>query len=262
MNSWLTENLHWFVPTCLGVGGISAITWASLSPQGHIWGDVISRGPADSSHRIALTFDDGPTAGATDCLLDVLGELGVPAAFFVVGANVRRWPDLVRRMHGEGHVVANHSFDHSHFGFFRGRRYWQRQVERTNAEIEAVIGRRPALFRPPMGVKTWYITGSARRAGQAVVTWSRRGMDGINTTSHRITRRIGPRAQAGDIVLLHDGVEPHSRRDPFVTVTALRPIIHQLYERGLQLVRLDELVGVEPYLTTNIAAVESMGRKP
>jgi peptidoglycan/xylan/chitin deacetylase (PgdA/CDA1 family) len=255
MNSWFHNNLDWLLPACIGLGGISAITWASLSPRCGIWGNVISRGPADSSHRIALTFDDGPTAGGTDRLLDALGELGVPAAFFVVGANVRRWPDLVRRMHEEGHLVGNHSFDHSHLGFFRGRRYWQRQVDRTDAEIEAVIGRRPALFRPPMGVKTWYVTGAARRAGQTVVTWSRRGFDGINTTPQRIARRIGPRAQAGEIVLLHDGVEPHSRRDPAVTVAALRPIIRNLRERGLQLVRLDELIGVEPYAPVMAAAV-------
>ena len=34
---------------------------------------------------VALTFDDGPTAGITDKVLDVLKENGVVASFFLIG---------------------------------------------------------------------------------------------------------------------------------------------------------------------------------
>ena len=91
-------------------------------------------------------------------------------------------PDLLARMHEEGHLVANHSLDHDHLGMFRGRRYWDAELGMTDEIIRQATGVRPAMFRPPMGVKTGFNMAAARRRGHAVVAWSRRGMDGIRTT--------------------------------------------------------------------------------
>lgn len=244
----LTSLLPWGVPALAGGAGVIGTTlWGMLSPRCRWWGEVIASGPPDERSRIALTFDDGPTGGATDRVLDILGELAVPAAFFVIGANVSRWPNLLRRIDVEGHLVANHSYDHSHFGFFRGRRYWDRQIALTDRVIEETIGHRPAMFRPPMGMKTGFIAGAARGAGQAVITWSRRGMDGVSTTPQRICRRLSSSTGAGEIIVLHDGVEPGSQRDPGPTVAALKPLVLALRERGLNIVRLDELIGRPAY---------------
>lgn len=62
---------------------------------------------------IALTFDDGPY-NYTSHLLDVLGAYGAKATFFITGNNLGKgqidieetgWPDIIRRMHAEGHQV-------------------------------------------------------------------------------------------------------------------------------------------------------------
>src|SRR5689334_1642753 len=90
------------------------VAWAVMAahgtfvPDSTFWGPVISRGSGDGPPQVALTFDDGPTEGSTERILDVLGELDVRATFFVIGRNVQRWPGLVERMDAEGHVVANH----------------------------------------------------------------------------------------------------------------------------------------------------------
>ncbi|MCU4186204.1 polysaccharide deacetylase family protein [Acidiferrimicrobium sp. IK] len=65
--------------------------------------------------RISLTFDNGPTPGVTDAVLDVLAARGVPATFFVVGANLRRpgGRDLVRRACREGHRIGHHTTTHT-----------------------------------------------------------------------------------------------------------------------------------------------------
>ncbi len=62
--------------------------------------------------QLYLTFDDGPDREVTPRLLDLLGELDVPATFFCIGRNVERHPELVARAHREGHTLANHSFCH------------------------------------------------------------------------------------------------------------------------------------------------------
>jgi peptidoglycan/xylan/chitin deacetylase (PgdA/CDA1 family) len=212
-----------------------------------MWGKVHWRGAA-ASNLYALTFDDGPTRGPTDRILDVLGEMKVRAAFFVVGANVRRCPELVARMRDEGHLVGNHTLDHDHYAVFRGRRYWERQLAETDRLIEEAAGLRPAMFRPPMGFKTYYSMRAARRRGQAVVTWNRRAVDGIVTTKERILERMVPNAAGGDVLLLHDGIEPHAlKRDPSATVAAVRPLIERLRDRGLEPAPLDELLGLPAY---------------
>ncbi|OBI05511.1 polysaccharide deacetylase family protein [Mycobacterium scrofulaceum] len=64
--------------------------------------------------KITLTFDNGPTPGVTDEVLDTLAQRQASAIFFVVGENVssaagRR---LVERAVREGHRIGNHSFTH------------------------------------------------------------------------------------------------------------------------------------------------------
>lgn len=241
------ELLPYALPAA-GVGvGIAAIACLSILPTSRAWGPVLSRGSSDGPPQYALTFDDGPTRGATDRILDALGELGVAAAFFMIGVNIERCPDLLRRIHDEGHLVGNHTYHHSHYGMMRGPIYWAREVRRTDDLIESIIGMRPATFRPPMGVKTPIIHRAARRAGQPVVTWNRRALDGVTTTTDRILQRLVPTTRAGDVVLLHDGIEPNRARDTTPSVAAVRPLVRRLRERGLEPARLDRLLGIPAY---------------
>ena len=240
-----------------GFAGFSALSWVSLAPTNTLWGPVHYRGQVDGPPRYALTFDDGPTAGSTPAILDTLGELNVRATFFVIGRNTQRCPDLIARMHAEGHLVANHSLDHAHLSMFRGRRYWDHQLIETDRIIGQIIGVRPAMFRPPMGVKTGYVMGAAARRRQAVVTWSRRAVDGISTTTQRILNRLVPHTQAGDVLLLHDGVEPQSRRDPSPTVAAVKPLVLGLRERGLEPAPLDAFLNLPAYAPATTEASTS-----
>ena len=228
--------------------GLGLLAYGTFVPASCFWGRVISRARGVTAPHVALTFDDGPTAGPTERVLDALGEANVSATFFVVGSNVEKNPRLLERIDREGHLVGNHTWDHSHFGVFGRGRYWREQIERTDRLVRQVIGKRPALFRPPMGIKTWHVTAAARRAGHVTVTWNRRALDGVSTDSERIVRRLVPASGAGDILLLHDGVEPNVlRRDTRTTEQAIRPLVVGLRARGLEPRRLDELLGIKPY---------------
>jgi peptidoglycan/xylan/chitin deacetylase (PgdA/CDA1 family) len=233
----------------LGVCGTTAAVYAAfIAPRSPVCGRVIFRGPRQGRPRVALTFDDGPTEDSTARILDTLGELNARAAFFVIGRHARRLPQLLRRMDDEGHIVANHSYDHHYLGSFHNWAYWEEQLRRTDDAVAQIIGKRPALFRPPMGIRTWPITRAARRGGQAVITWTRRAKDGVSTNTDRILGRLLPHARAGDIIMLHDGVGPGRRPSPWATVAAMNPLVTGLRQRGLELVRLDELIGVAAYL--------------
>jgi peptidoglycan/xylan/chitin deacetylase (PgdA/CDA1 family) len=129
----------------------------------------------------------------------------------------------------------------------RGAAYWRAEVQRTDDLIESITGVRPATFRPPMGVKTGFIHRAARRAGKHVVTWNRRAYDGIPTSTDRILDRLVPVTRAGDVLMLHDGIEPNRPRETSHSVGAVRPLIERLRGRGLQPERLDTLLGIPAY---------------
>jgi peptidoglycan-N-acetylglucosamine deacetylase len=63
--------------------------------------------------EVVLTFDDGPIAGPSSTVLDVLASEGVKATFFLIGRNAAANPGLCRRIVAEGHTLAHHSFTHT-----------------------------------------------------------------------------------------------------------------------------------------------------
>ena len=70
-------------------------------------------------HAVYLTFDDGPIPEATPFILDTLRHYGVKATFFMVGDNVRKYPELFERVKAEGHRIGNHTMNH-----FSSFRHW------------------------------------------------------------------------------------------------------------------------------------------
>ena len=242
----MIEPWHIALHAC-GAAAAAAAAYGTFVPHSQYWGRVVTRGPAGGPPAVALTFDDGPTDGPTDAVLDVLAAADVRAAFFVVGQNCRRVPRLLRRIHAEGHLLANHTHDHAHTGWFRGQWYWDRQLREADAAVADAVGLRPALFRPPMGIKQLHTMRAARKRGQTVVGWTRRAWDGSATTAGEILARLAP-AAAGEILLLHDGIEPSApNRDPRPTLEALPELIRRLKGKGLAMRRLDDFLGIEGY---------------
>jgi peptidoglycan/xylan/chitin deacetylase (PgdA/CDA1 family) len=234
-----------------GAAGAAAFfalgAYGLVNPASQMWGPVISRG-RKGDPRVAITFDDGPLPGSTDRILDALAATDTRAAFFVIGAHAARFPDLVRRMHDEGHLVANHTHDHLHTGLFGRDRYWLDELRRADEVIERIIGRRPALFRPPMGYKHWHLMNAAAGTGHRVVTWSRRARDVKRTEASVILQRLVEPSRAGDILVLHDGNDPCLKPyDRTGTVEAVRPLIEGLKRRGLEPGRLDEMLAIPGY---------------
>ena len=65
----------------------------------------------DKIGNVYLTFDDGPRAGTTDVILDILKEEGIKATFFVTNNG----PDeLIKRIYDEGHTLALHTASHNY----------------------------------------------------------------------------------------------------------------------------------------------------
>ncbi|HLB25851.1 MAG TPA: polysaccharide deacetylase family protein, partial [Nitrospirota bacterium] len=191
-----------------------------------------------------LTFDDGPTGPSTGKILDVLSEHGVKATFFVIGANLARYPDLARRIHDDGHEMGNHT--HSHPWIFNMLFSTIRaDIVRCQDEIEKVAGYRPRFFRQPVGLNNPSVMKVIDSLGMVMIGWQARAYDAVPAKKDRIVRRILAKVRPGGIILLHDGSDGKTRPDRTATVEALKEIIPALKARGYEFRTVSGLLGIE-----------------
>lgn len=98
-----------------------------------------------------LTFDDGPSAENTCAILDILKERDIQATFFVVGENVRKNPDVARRIVEEGHTIGIHCDSHDYGEIYRDVDSYLADFEEAYQTVYEVTGVRAKLFRFPGG---------------------------------------------------------------------------------------------------------------
>ena len=98
--------------------------------------------------RIALIFDDGPSAEQRTDLLAVLEALEVRVTFACVGEHLAARPDLAKAAIGKGHEQVNHSYSHAHCNQL-GRTELEAELSRTSELLERASGQPPAWFWPP-----------------------------------------------------------------------------------------------------------------
>ena len=179
---------------------------------------------------VALTFDDGPWPHTTQQMLTILSQRQAPATFFVVGRQVERYPELVRREVAAGMAIGSHSYRHP-------QPFDRLPVARIRDEITqgrrtlVPLGIYPVGFRPPGGAASPAVTAAAQELGDRTVLWSVDPADWQpGVASDQLVQRVLAAARPGAIVLLHDGGGNRS-----ATVAALPAIIDGLRRLGLTL---------------------------
>ena len=94
------------------------------------------------SEEVYLTFDDGPTPGVTEMILEQLAKYGAKATFFCLGKNAEMHPELFQRIVAEGHRIGNHTYSH--------QKGWRMSLEGYLEDVEFANNLlHTDLFRPP-----------------------------------------------------------------------------------------------------------------
>jgi peptidoglycan/xylan/chitin deacetylase (PgdA/CDA1 family) len=193
---------------------------------------------------MALTFDDGPNARCTPALLEVLAKHKVQATFFVIGQYAAREPELLREMAAAGHVIGNHTWTHPNMAQASVPQN-REELERTNGELERILGAKATLFRPPFGGRRPATLRIARELGLTPTTWNIIGNDwnaptaeAITTRVTRLMARLENRGFAINLCL-HDGSHREPQADRTRTVAATAEILER-YSRTRRFVTLDE----------------------
>lgn len=178
-------------------------------------------------HSVYLTFDDGPIPEATPFILDTLREFGIKATFFMVGDNVRKYPELFQRIVDEGHQVGNHSFNH--IGGFRHLTYkYYKNVQKANELIGA------KLYRPPHGWMRWgqYLIIQKH---YKIIMWDLVTRDYSNRlTAEDVVNNIKTYARNGSIITFHDSLKSIDKLK-----TALPESLRWLKEQGYEFRTID-----------------------
>lgn len=201
---------------------------------------VVLRGALDEN-KVALTFDDGPDIRFTPQVLDVLREYQVKATFFVMGARAAEHADIVRRAYAEGHAIGNHTYWHPNLTEESLERvHWE--VTATENVIEQILGFRPRLFRPPYGALNREIVELLGGMGNSVILWNVDSLDWTQPGANVIADNVLANTMPGSIILMHDG--GHWTMDLSGTVDALRIMIPQIQQAGMEFVTIPELLNI------------------
>ncbi|MCH5211271.1 MAG: polysaccharide deacetylase [Oscillospiraceae bacterium] len=201
--------------------------------------------------HVYLTFDDGPTDNITPQVLDVLRRYNVKATFFEVGSLIQANPDMARRVHEEGHLIANHSEGHNYEKLYASTETFINEVNECYETIKSITGDENIfkLVRFPGGSYNSSADSYAPVKQECKVTLSEYGFyycdwNALNGDAEGKTKNAQELfdymienldSQNNVVVLMHDAATKQA------TVESLPMIIEYFLNNGYTFHRLDDI---------------------
>ena len=188
--------------------------------------------------EVGLSFDDGPDPASTPAILDLLGQHGVRATFFMLGSMAAQHPSVARQVALAGHEIGLHGHEHRN-SLYRSPRTLAYDLARGKEEVEAATGVAVSLMRPPYGVISASLLLSARRLGLHPRLWTTWGRDWrAAATPETVISDLVRHGIDGGTVLLHDSDCTSAPGSTWSTLGGLEMLIHLCQDRDLSLVPL------------------------
>jgi len=190
--------------------------------------------------KISLTFDDGPDEIVTPKIIEILQNHHVKGNFFFIGSEAEKYPQVVKNAYENGNIVLSHSYHHVDLTTLSNAEQAD-EINNAGLAIQTIIGKEPAMIRPPYGETNETLIANAKDKGYSVIIWSIDTLDWSQKDAENIIKNVTDNLRNGDIILMHSDSEKTE------TAKALPTIIEAVQEKGFEIVGLDELLGVEAY---------------
>lgn len=236
INLYVTIHFLWFLGIILLWIGINAVGSSLISSNYHV--KAYCNNSSETEKKIAITFDDGPSVYTLE-VLQLLKKYNAKATFFCIGKNIETYPEILKQIIDDGHLVGNHSYSHSKFFDFYNQDKIRKEIIKTDQLLEQFTPGKINFFRPPYGVTTPSIRRALKVTGHKTIGWNIRSLDGGTKNQELILNRIIKRVSPGGIVLLHD-TGAHS-------VLVLEQFLQFLQQNNYQVVSIEELLNLKAY---------------
>lgn len=220
--------------------GLTAIGFGMFHPKVALFGPQHSHGPR-LEPRVALSFDDGPHPDYTPRIAEALAKDGAQATFFCIGELAEKHPGVARALIAAGHELGNHTYSHNTFGHLFSSSALTDDLRRCQSLL-TTLGAAPRWYRPAVGIRNPPVHAAAKALGLQIVTWSGAARDGAWEFDEARAHRLARQSQAGDILVLHDGLRRPSNKLRESTVRWLPTLLGALRARGLKPVTVSQLM--------------------
>lgn len=157
-----------------------------------------------AGHTVYLTFDDGPTPGVTDVVLQLLQEYNAQATFFCLGKQVQQHPGLYEQILAHGHRVGNHGQNHLD-GWRTPTATYLADVEEAERLITS------PLFRPPYGRLRPAQYKALLQRYQLVLWDVMPGDFVVKRSANACYQVLRDNVEPGSIIVLHDSEKGYTK---------------------------------------------------
>ena len=161
----------------------------------------------NSEKKIYLTFDDGPIPKVTEWVLDLLKSEEIKATFFCIGDNIKKHPEVYKRILSEGHQTGNHTFNHLN-GWKTNTKSYLENFKLCETEHLKLNTEHSFLFRPPYGKIKSSQSKAIRQLGYKIIMWDVLSYDFDPTISvEKCLENVISNTEQGSIIVFHDSLK-------------------------------------------------------
>lgn len=98
-------------------------------------------------------------------IIKLLDQYEIKSSFFIPGATVEKYPEMVAELHKGGHEIGNHGYTHRCPDSFASREEEVNEYEETSSVISKIIGEKPKGFRAPSWEFSLHTLGILKEMG-------------------------------------------------------------------------------------------------
>src|SRR3989339_99112 len=190
---------------------------------------------------VALTFDDGPKPEVLDQILDTLKKENVKATFFVVGMNMKLFPEYAKKYMTNGHELGTHTYSHRNYYLLEKSKknknieeILSQELDDGKAMIREITGIEPIFMRMPNGYISPVVKKVAKEKDLIIINWTF-GCDWHDYKKEELIRKYLRAIESGTIFIFHEKK---------VTADALPEIIKGIKAKGFEIVPLRQILGL------------------
>jgi len=190
-----------------------------------------------NENKIDLTFDDGP-ANETLKIIEILKNEDVPATFFVLGKNIKKNPEIFKKLIKSGNEIGSHSYNHLKLNL-QNRKKIREEISSTDSLLKE-FNASANLFRPPYGSLSFFLNSELKKSGKRVILFDVKSKDYKNKGTRQIIETVLRNVKNGSIISFHDYAEEIG--EVKYTSEALKILIPEL-KKNYEIVTVSELIG-------------------